>query len=292
MTCTDTHLLLRYTQLKRWPANLRKNYDPEAVTRMAVSQAERVARGQPACIHELVITTRPGHHYESKRDESFFIVAGHLRHAGNAHLGKDAPLLNCVVRYYATGADMLADMRTENGQRVNLSPLEWADHFSQAIAAGVPEHLLLKQSGQTSNFFQNCLILAKLSKPVQAIIDSGDLSIGAAKHLLEIENDKLQLQLARRLRGRTIAEVEHAVGLVFKRKDIPRKKTRPAPSAQRHLGVSKAAPQRPATDNLPAYVPSNATSLRAAAKHACAICNIGRQLPLPEPAWRSNLRWL
>lgn len=282
---TDTHLLLRYTQLKRWPANIRRTYHLEDVAAMAQSQAERAERGQPACIHELVVTTRPGHHYE-KRDTSFFIVAGHLRHAGNVQLGKDAPLLNCVVRYYATEADLLADMRTENGQRRDPSPLEWAMHFQSELAAGVTERDLIKQSGKSKHQLTTYLRLMQLSPVAQQMIDCGDLPIGAIEHLIEVEDLKHQAKIAKRLKGSTLKAIQKSVTAYLTLKAQSRPTASHQPPATNNQPLT---PNRPSTDGLPADVAITAADLRPAACRTCAHCDIGLSIKVAEPAWHIAL---
>jgi hypothetical protein len=117
---------LPHTALDRHPRNMRRSYAPEDVRRMAINQADRAKRGLDPCVHPLIVTPGPSQQYNPRRHKRLIIVAGHLRHAGNSWLGKDAPLLNCIVRYYADEQAMQADMSTENGVRADISPLDWA----------------------------------------------------------------------------------------------------------------------------------------------------------------------
>ena len=119
-------LYLPHTRLQRWKNNMRVRYPLNDVRRMGLSQAERARQGKDPCVHDLVITPGPGLRANGSRPHLWYIVAGHLRHAGNAWLGAKAPPLNCRVEFYADEAEMLADMSAENGVRSEPSPLGWA----------------------------------------------------------------------------------------------------------------------------------------------------------------------
>lgn len=297
----DLPVSLHHSQLQRWPSNLRQRYNPADVERMADSQRERAERGQPPCIQALIVTPGPGKPLptlaELKSPKTLkrlqlFICAGHLRHAGNAHLGSKAPLLNCVIRSYATEAEMKADMRTENGQRAEPSPLDWARHFQSELEAGVLLHTLIKQSGKTRSFIDSHLSLLKLSPEAQRLIDDGDLAVGAAEHLLEIEDLKVQARLARRLRGHSVPQLSRAVTLYLSnkarsRKGKPQQKPTPfSPSGRRAGDEGRPTPSaRPATDGLPSNLPVPAADLRAFAALTCKGCSIGKSLAVKEPAW-------
>lgn len=277
MPAKDVHIQAHHARLKRWPGNIRQTYRPDDVAAMAESQRERAAQGKPACIHAIVVTPGPGLSYNPRLHKDLYLVAGHLRHAGNAALGRKAPPLNCIVRYYATEADLLADMRTENGQRSDPSPLEWARHFRAELDRGLPLHALLKQSRKSKGFAEACLALLDLAAEAQRIIDAGDLPLGAAAHLAELDDKPAQAKIASRLRGGTVAQVSRAVTLELQRR------------VKQHRVLGLLRPRRPATDNLPKSVPLAAASIRPAAAHQCALCDIGRTLALPEPAWHIAL---
>ena len=269
MSFPDLQLDLPHTNLKRWHNNnLRRGYSPTELQSMAESQLRLVERGMPPLIHPIICTPGPGEDYDKRKTQQLYIVAGSRRHAGNATLGKNAPLLNCIVRYYPDESSLIAAMRVENGQRKDLSPMEWGVHFDEAIKAGEPLPQLVRESGKTTHQIGIYLALLKLAPESQTLVDSGDLPLGAIDYLLHIPNPAKQVNLANRFAKQkyTLKRMETAVAMY-----VPKKKSKQI--------------ARPATHELPKELPASIANLRSAAAITCHTCDIGNKLTTREPAW-------
>lgn len=280
-------IYLHHTHLIRHPRNMRLTYHLADVRRMGLSQIARSRRGLEPCIQPLIITLGPGQTYHPHRHAhaTFTIVAGHLRHAGNAWLKKEAPLLNCLVRDYPDEASLLAEMRTENGLRADISPLGWARHFHTSLAAdpALTIHHLARESGKNLHFVKQRLDLLKLTPVAQELIDRGDLPLGAIPLLLELEDPATQAKSAKSFAHSqaTLKTIEKRITALLAAQAVQRKKP------------TRSTPKRPAVDGLPASLPKPSDSLSALqtqAASACAKCDIGHTLPLSEPAWHFALK--
>lgn len=278
----DTLIFASHDQLTRHPRNIRREYPTAAVRRMGLSQAECARSGLAACVQPLVVTVAPGVAYDPAVHRTFVMVAGHLRHAGNAWLGEKAPPLNCVVRYYATEADMLADMGTENGVREDPGPSGWAIYLRGQLDAGVPMHQLLRRTGLTLRRVEMLLDMAALAPAVQALLDAGRLPLGAIEHLKRIESPARQAKLARKLAdaGATLKQIELAVRGSLNKSEGGRK-TADLLKVKRE----KTRTNAPALDGLPDELAATLGHVRGAAAVACSQCDVGAGLPFHEPAW-------
>lgn len=273
----DVLIFLNHAQLQRHPRNMRRTYAAGDVRRMAVSQLERARRGEPACVQPLVVTPGPGVTYDPAVHTTLTIVAGHLRHAGNASLKASAPPLNCLVRHYATDADMVADMGTENGLRADPGVLAWAHYIHGELAAGVKMHTILQRTGLSLGRVRTLETLLQLASPVQQIVDQGQLALGAVEPLSRVVDPAAQVDLARELAERkaTLQQVDLAVKAWLARQSG----LTPAPKGR---GRGRAA-SVPALEGVPATLPATARQVRQAARLACHQC--GSDPRLDEPAW-------
>jgi hypothetical protein len=276
---TDHLIFLNHTQLARHTHNMRRAYPATAVRKMGASQLDRAREGKPCCLQPLVVTAGAGIEYDPQQHTAFTIVAGHLRHAGNAWLGEKAPPLPCIVRYYATEADMLADMGTENGVREDVGVIGWAQYLKGQIAAGVPMHQLLRRTGLPLSRVERLLDVAEMPGLVQGVFDRGELPLLAVVPLKWITDRAQLIELAVKLgeKRATLSQVEMAVKALRTGTPTERK-------YQRKVHAVRA--EIPALDGVPAALPATLGDVRRGAAKACAACEIGRDLPLDEPAWR------
>lgn len=273
----DKLIFANHTQLTRHTQNMRREYPTSALRKMGISQQERARSGQACCVQPLVVTVGPGVEYDPAVHTTFTIVAGHLRHAGNAWLGDDAPPLPCIVRFYLNEAEMLADMGTENGVREDVGVISWGLYLKQQLDAGVKMHELLKRTGLSLGRAELLVELAGMPGLVQGVFDRGELPLGAVKALRLVDNREQQIELAIKLgqRRATMQQVEMAVRALNSSTAKPRKYERRKPAAD-----------VPALVDVPADLPASLADVRKGAAKACEACEIGRDLPLDEPAWR------
>lgn len=271
---------VHHTRLTRHPHNMRLHYRATDVMEMAMSQAERVKRGQEPCVQSLVVTPGAGVRYEAKCDQRLIIVAGHLRHAGNVRLGMDAPPLNCVVHEYPDEESMLADMRTENGKRVEPSPLGWAANFRASMDADKTVRDLARESGKTVHFVETMLDLLNLAPAVQKLIDTGLLPISAIKHLKRIDDQRLQTDIAKKA-------AKHAAGESGVRLAVERSLAKPQAKKPPRPGVTPRP--APAVRGAPKDLNASLGDIRRSASQTCQACEAYGKLVVSEPAWHIAL---
>ena len=302
----DQVVSLHHAQCERHPRNMRLRYPLREVRRMALSQAERARQGLEPCVHALVVTPAP-------TPGRYIIVAGHLRHAGNVYLKDKAPLLNCIVRHYAGEAEMLADMAAENGIRAEISPLGWARHFGTQRDAGKAVKQMARESGRSVPQVRLYLSLLDLSAAAQDLIDRGDLPVMAARHLIVIDDRRAQATAAREFAEHKATLRQIALGVQALR---AQQVTSTTPDGNGHTkgvnGVNGHAleaapaqvpalaaprliiqPETPAIHRLPASLDDDMeptlADIRTTSRQVCAECEIGKGLPLKEPAWHIAL---
>ena len=99
----------------------------------------------------------------------------------------------------------------ENIQREDLNPLETAEAFDRLIKDFHLTHDdLSRKVGKDRATVTNYLRILKLPADVKRLIAEGALSIGHAKALLQIENQRIQIDIARKIvqSGLSVREVE------------------------------------------------------------------------------------
>lgn len=261
----------------RHPKNMRTRYPLREVRQMALSQMERVRQGHAPCVQPVIVTLGPGLKFDPKRhdprQEKFTLVGGHLRAEGAKYARLKT--INAIVKNYATESELLSEMRAENGVRSDISPLGWARHYQDSLNADPSLTLkrLARESGKSVHFVTEHLKLLQLGNTAQALIDAGELPRGSFEYLVQLADPVVQVQAAKDFARAhtTLKGMEKRVGTLL--------------NLQRVKPRKSAASKRPAVDGLPTKHRAGLVELRAAAKEACAQCDIGQTLPIAEPAW-------
>ena len=160
----------------------RKKFSEEALRELADSIREQ------GIVQPLIVRNR-GDHFE--------LIAGERRWRASQLLGlAEVPV---IVRE-ADDRAVLELALIENLQRENLNPIEEAHGYSQLI-----EQFQLKQEevavkvGKSRAVVANALRLLKLVPAIQDAIRDGMLSVGHAKVILGLANEKQQQQAATRI---------------------------------------------------------------------------------------------
>jgi ParB family transcriptional regulator, chromosome partitioning protein len=160
----------------------RKKFSEEALRELADSIKEQ-GIVQPLIVRE--------------RDGQFELIAGERRWRASQLLGlAEVPV---IVRQ-ADDRAVLELALIENLQRENLNPIEEAHGYSQLV-----EQFQLKQEevavkvGKSRAVVANALRLLKLTTAIQEAIRDGLLSVGHAKVILGLANDKQQKLAADRI---------------------------------------------------------------------------------------------
>ncbi len=111
----------------------------------------------------------------------------------------------------AAPAEALEIALIENIQREDLNPLETAEAFQRLINDfNLTHDDLSKKVGKDRATITNYLRILKLPPEIKKWIAEGSLSIGHAKALLQVENKKLQIDIAKKIihSGLSVREAE------------------------------------------------------------------------------------
>lgn len=111
----------------------------------------------------------------------------------------------------AAPAETLELALIENIQREDLNPLETAEAFQRLINDfNLTHDGLSKKVGKDRATVTNYLRILKLPSEIKTWIAEGSLSMGHAKALLQIENARIQIDVARKIiqKGLSVREAE------------------------------------------------------------------------------------
>ncbi len=180
-------------EIKPNAAQPRKNFDEDKLEELAES-IDRHGLIQP------VVLRRAGHGYE--------IVAGERRWRAARMVGlKEIP---CIVKELTDEENMLLAI-IENMQREDLNPIEEAEGLKQMIDTyGLTQEQISRGVGKSRPYISNSLRLLKLPERIRYLTADGSLSVGHARALAAIRDEKLQLQLAERTvkEGLSVRQIE------------------------------------------------------------------------------------
>jgi ParB family chromosome partitioning protein len=180
----------------------RKKFSPEALQELADSIRER------GIVQPLIVRERGG---------NFELIAGERRWRASQLLGlAEVPV---IVRE-ADDRAVLELALIENLQRENLNPIEEALGYSQLV-----EQFQLKQEevaakvGKSRAVVANALRLLKLAPAIQEAIRDSQMSVGHAKVILGLANDKQQKIAADRVlrEGLNVRQTEALVARLHAR---------------------------------------------------------------------------
>jgi len=123
----------------------------------------------------------------------------------------------------------------ENLQREELNPMEVAAAYHRLMEElGYTQQDVADKVGKDRTSVANILRLLKLPAEIQDDIRAGRLSMGHARAVLAVEDERGQLELARRIKTRGLS-VREAEALAASRKisvEKPKKKSRPDPNLE------------------------------------------------------------
>jgi ParB family chromosome partitioning protein len=169
-------------RLRPCPLQPRKDFSPEALRELADSIKEQ-GIVQPLIVRE--------------RDGQLELIAGERRWRAAQLLGlSEVPV---IVRQ-ADDRAVLELALIENLQRENLNPIEEAHGFAQLIGQfQLTQEDVAMKVGKSRALVANSLRLLKLAPTLQTYIREGRLSVGHAKVILGLANEKQQQLAAERV---------------------------------------------------------------------------------------------
>lgn len=169
--------------------------------------------------------------------ERFQLVAGERRWRGAVGAGLER--IPAVVRTCDDRAMMVMAL-VENLQRVDLGPLEEARAYRRLVEEfGYTQEEVAAAVGRSRSQVANYMRLLQLSAPIQAWLESGQLTVAHGKVLLGVEEPRRSALAARAAeRGWTVKELEAALQPPAVRRATPDVHLQAAEARlQRRLGV-------------------------------------------------------
>ncbi len=159
----------------------RKSFDEDKLEELAES-IDRHGMIQP------VVLRRATQGYE--------IVAGERRWRAARMVGlKEIP---CIVKELTDEENMLLAI-IENMQREDLNPIEEAEGLKQMIDTyGLTQEQVSRGVGKSRPYITNSLRLLKLPEKIRYLTADGSLTVGHARALASIKDEKIQQKLAER----------------------------------------------------------------------------------------------
>ena len=103
----------------------------------------------------------------------------------------------------------------ENMQREDLNAIEEAEAIDKMLTTyGLTQEQVSKSMGKSRPYITNALRLLKLPEPIRNMVVAGELSQGHARALVNVEDEKKQLVLARRAKdeGLSVRILEQLAG--------------------------------------------------------------------------------
>jgi ParB family chromosome partitioning protein len=225
---TDTRERVQRVPLDRirpCPLQPRKDFSAEALRELADSIREQ-GIVQPLIVRE--------------RDGNFELIAGERRwRAAQLLLLPEVPI---IVRQ-ADDRAVLELALIENLQRENLNAIEEAHGYAQlAEQFQLTQEEISGKVGKSRAVVANALRLLKLPLPVQTFIRDGRLSVGHAKVILGLTNEKDQKAVAERVikEGLNVRQTEGLLAKLQKRgarQTTAKPETVAAPAGDPHVAT-------------------------------------------------------
>lgn len=119
-----------------------------------------------------------------------------------------------VIVKEASERDKLELALVENLQRADLNPLEEAMAYQQLNREfGLTQAQIARRVGKSQAAISNALRLLRLPDGVKQALAAGEISEGHARALIPLEDEELQMEVVKRIRGETlnVRQVERLV---------------------------------------------------------------------------------
>jgi ParB family transcriptional regulator, chromosome partitioning protein len=225
---TDTRELVQRVPLDRirpCPLQPRKDFSPDALRELADSIREQ------GIVQPLIVRDRDGY---------FELIAGERRWRAAQLL--QLPEVPVIVRQ-ADDRAVLELALIENLQRENLNAIEEAHGYAQlAEQFQLTQEEIAGKVGKSRAVVANALRLLRLPLPVQNFIRDGRLSVGHAKVILGLTNEKDQKLVAERVikEGLNVRQTEGLLARLLRRGSrqvTTRPETVAAPAGDPHVAA-------------------------------------------------------
>ncbi|MBR6385820.1 MAG: ParB/RepB/Spo0J family partition protein [Ruminococcus sp.] len=203
---------LRLSEIEPNREQPRKNFSDETIAALADSIKEH------GVLQPILVRPMPNGSYQ--------IVAGERRWRAARMVGlSEIPV---TIRE-------LSDIETmqiaviENLQRENLDPVEEAMGYNELIEKyGMTQDRVAKMVGKSRSAVANSVRILSLPDEVLGLIQRGELSLGHAKVLLSVSNEKILVETARKASdgGMTVRQLENFVKKFTENNDSKKKNSK------------------------------------------------------------------
>ena len=193
----DTVMEIELSDLRPNPYQPRKTFDEQALNELAES-IKQSGVFQPIIVRKSTI-------------KGYEIIAGERRFRASKLAGKTT--VPAIVREFDE-ARMMQIAVLENLQREDLSPMEEAEAYEMLMKnLKLTQVELSEQLGKSRPYIANYLRLLTLPKVVKDLVQQEKLSMGQARTLLALKDEKEIVPLANRVlkEGLTVRQLEQIV---------------------------------------------------------------------------------
>lgn len=133
-----------------------------------------------------------------KKGKKYQIVAGERRYRAASALGLDQ--VPVIIKDYST-EEVTEIALVENLQRQDLDPIEEAFAYQRLMDTfKQTQDLIATRVGRSRSHVANMMRLLKLPEAIQNDLSVGELTIGQARPLLSLSNEKAQLEVAEKIK--------------------------------------------------------------------------------------------
>lgn len=133
-----------------------------------------------------------------KKGKKYQIVAGERRYRAASALGLDK--VPVIIKDYST-EEVTEIALVENLQRQDLDPIEEAFAYQRLMDTfKQTQDLIATRVGRSRSHVANMMRLLKLPEAIQNDLSVGELTIGQARPLLSLSNEKTQLEVAEKIK--------------------------------------------------------------------------------------------
>jgi ParB family transcriptional regulator, chromosome partitioning protein len=160
------------------PFQPRRTFAPEALAELEASIRLH------GVLQPVVVRPAPG---------GYELIAGERRWRASRAAGLQS--IPAVVRDDLSDQEMLELALIENLQRADLDPIEKARGFRQLIDQGLTQEEVARRVGHQRSSVANFLRLLELPESVQKVVVAGRLSMGHARALLGLTDQRRQEEL-------------------------------------------------------------------------------------------------
>jgi len=203
---------IEVSQISPNPFQPREDFDPITMKELKESIAEKGII-QPICVRET--------------ESGYQVIAGQRRLMAVKQLGLNT--IPAFVLEVASESEMLELALIENIQREDLNPIDLAKAYQRLMQeCHLTQEEIAKRVGKERSTVTNFIRLLRLPQQIQQSLKKGELTMGHARALITLEDEKEQLNLWRRIirDNLTVRKVEELVKKV-KKQPAPKHRRKP-----------------------------------------------------------------